>query len=117
MPASLETLRAKELEVSVDFGDGDLVQVRYRVNAYDEATEELMFAMAAEGRHAAAIRRVCQDTIVSWDLMADAKLKKPIPITEEGLKTVPVPVLQKVYAAIGADRQEQLSPNRVTGSS
>ena len=126
MPATLSSITSKKATLYVpldeDDPDGEKVKVVYKPKAYDRRFERDLNRISQdkgedEAIAAAITTKAFLNIVVSWDLQADAGDAEPIPLTEEGLETVPVVVLSGILKAIGDDQRpdpkaENGSPKR-----
>lgn len=107
VPIKLSAMTADRRTVKVPIGDDTLTLV-YKpssVNAVQEAREN---EERSKGQHLLSQARSLNEILLSWDVVDDAN--KPVPVTEELLKTFGLDVLQAMTRAILND----LLPNRQT---
>lgn len=101
------------IEVGTDPETGQPVTatltVRYRAHAYDRAMEEELNALSKRAGEdelilaEAKIAVFCR-VVAEWDLRWTADDPEPVPITPEGLREVPLDLIDVVMEAIRADR-------------
>lgn len=96
MSLKISDLMAKKCALAVDI-QGVPVQLTYRPNVI---TPEKMARMKKLTVEESIVKQVCM-IVVEWDIETEAG--RPLPITEQELRKVPVDVLAAVLHAINND--------------
>lgn len=113
MAASIASITAKRATIVIPIDpsdpDSDTVSVTYKPKAYTRQMEREMNALTPESENqlagAAYTIGVFQRMVTKWDLKYSADDADPIPLTDEGLETVPVEILTGILEAIGNDQK------------
>jgi hypothetical protein len=108
--ANLKAIADRTHTLSVDLGDGDVLNVTYRPAAYTPEFEQKAQAGIDAGDRD-SLGRMVADIVTDWDLYEDAAHKVKVPLTVDRLRSVPMIVLAPVMESIGGD----LRPNLKSG--
>lgn len=113
MPVSLKKFISNSARVTLDFGDGDLLNVDYYPGRISERTfaQLQQFAQMAEASGQGsidsltggfgALNAVMAEIIQTWDLLADDDI--PVPLTKDSLAEVPFMIRIEVAKAVMQD--------------
>lgn len=104
MPVRMNHLRDDRKTFQMPVGDETLT-ITYRPNAITTALEDAIHDLAKDQRGGAGLAKMLSEAVVSWDLLGDDD--QPVPLTEAGLRPLPIAFLSQVATAIGMD----LRPN------
>jgi hypothetical protein len=103
MPISLANLAADTATARVDYGAAGDINIVFHPNRITEQTLAAYAIVRDKNNedmvaNVAALRALILDLAESWDLFG--KDGQPVPLTNDGLRTVPIMVLADVMAAM-----------------
>ena len=111
--ARLSSLTTRTKTIAVDLGDDVVIEVEYRPRALNYGTAQAIAQAESEGNQLQIIDFILDtilSTVVTWGLLDDDD--RPMPLTKESLKKLPVEIPGMIYGAINRD----LRPNLENGA-
>lgn len=93
--------RSKRKDLSIDFGDGDVLELTYDPNFLTPNAEDEL----RDSKTSAELAKFLEGMLLDWDLTNEDGT--PFDISYENLCTLPVTVLGLVTTAIAEDQNEQ----------
>ncbi len=99
MPVSLTELTKDERSITLDIGDETLA-VTYRPGSYTPELEDVMRSQNERLRPGNGLAAALSQLVIEWDLEDDGK---PVEVTLDTLRKLPVTFLTRVTNAITAD--------------
>lgn len=110
MPVRLSELRANVRTVAIPV-DGDVLNVTYRPSGITPEVEDRLDEATSKQRIGESLMTLLAAALVSWDLLGDDG--KPLPVTVETMRVLPLSFLAKLVQAVTAD----MRPNAPSGGS
>lgn len=115
MPISIAALKSNTRTIEIDFGEGQVLTLSYRPNAFGVAMQNEERALQADGQPLAAMAASLVRLLASWDLTTDDGA--PLPITRETLETeCGLPLMRVMIDAIREDLLPNLKAAVLSGS-
>lgn len=99
--AKLASILKNDRDLTINLGDGEPLQVTYQPGAVTPETEDAFMSKADSQRGGLALAQFLCSVLTAWDLVGDDG--KVYPITEKGLRKLPIAFLGMVVTAITND--------------
>lgn len=96
MPISLQKLRARKANYTIDLGDGDTIDIEYYPH---EITPGYLDAVSKENDLMALARTVAK-FVAAWDITNDGE---PLPVTVEGAAELGITLLNRIVTDVAQD--------------
>ncbi len=114
MAGTLKSISSKRATIHVptdpDNPEGDKIRVVYKPRSLNGELSQNILERVEKNPELGqllvpqATRQFIANVVVEWDLRADEADSEPIPLTDEGLLTVPIAFLEEIVAAIRDDQ-------------
>ncbi len=112
MGLKLSKLKEKTLPLMIDLGDGDELNITYAPGKYTPDFLDKLQEAQLSGNLKESLVSSVLNLIESWDFIDDAG--KVLPLNEEVMRFVPIPVISAISTAIG---ENLIAPKSMTTGS